>query len=98
MKKKKIISIVTLLMSFALITGCNTNNSSNITPEESTESNPEDTVAIDVDEEYAKEVVDLINDLNDNSTEQEISYVIEKYNDLTIRQKTLVSNYDILEE
>lgn len=98
MKKKKIISIVTILMSFALITGCNTNNSNNITPEEPAESNPEDTVAIDVDEEYAKEVVDLINDLNDNSTEQEISYVIEKYNDLTIRQKKLVSNYDILEE
>ena len=98
MKKKKLISIITLVLSFALVTGCNKENSSSVTPVEPPHQSPDDTETIDVDEEYAKEVIDLINTLNDNSTEQEINYVAEKYNDLTDRQKLLVTNYDTLQE
>ena len=81
-----------LVVSSTMLFSCTKNN-------ESTPSTPsiEDVSTVDVDEMYAQEVIDLIEALNENSTTQDVEYILQKYNDLTSRQKTLVTNYYKLE-
>lgn len=99
MKKRKIITGIAFVLSLSLLSGCNKEeNTPAQEQEEVIHHSPEDTETVDVDEEYAKEVVDLINALNENSTEEDIINALNKYNDLTARQKLLVSNYSKLQE
>ena len=51
---------------------------------------------VDVDKEKADEVIQLIETLTSESTEEEIQAVIDAYNDLTPRQQSFVTNYDKL--
>lgn len=95
MKKSKNVFILSLLFLFSL-TGCNKQGSSS-SVSEPTPIPASDVSIDDIDQQYAQVVIDLINSLNDESTPEEVAFVLSKYNDLTERQKTLVTNYYLLQ-
>lgn len=93
--KKKIILPIAMLLSLSCLVGCQP------TQQESNpfyDSESEETEVVDVDREAAQVVIDMINGLNDDSTEEEIKAVIDAYNALTERQKSFVTNYHLLQE
>ena len=90
MGRNKLLTLM-IVMTAVLMSGCKSNNDS------SKPSSFEDVSTIDVDEMYANEVIELIESLNENSTTQDVEYILGKYNDLTERQKTFVYNFYKLE-
>lgn len=104
MKQNKIILLLATLLCFASLTGCQPTKDPNtdtetpdITESETDTETESEPPYVDTDKEKAQEVIDLIDSLNENSTIEEIKFVISKYNDLTQRQKAMVTNYEKLE-
>ena len=95
MKNSKKTLFLSLLFLF-IFTGCKS-PSENSSFSEQTPTPASDISTVDIDEQYAQEVIDLINSLNSDSTPEDVAFVLSKYNDLTQRQKTLVTNYYLLE-
>lgn len=97
MRRKKYVLALSALLSLTMLIGCNNQQaSSSSIDSEPTPIPASDVSGEDVDQQYAQEVIDLINSLGSDSTEEDVEYVIAKYNDLTDRQKLLVTNYDML--
>lgn len=95
MKKKIPFLILAVTLLSTSLMGCNNNQTSN--SQNSSGSISSTTEAVDPDVEAAQAVIDMINALSDESTEEEINAVVAAFNNLTSRQKNLVTNIGILE-
>lgn len=94
--KKKLLKLVSIALVFPLI-GCTPFWKKESASNEPQPTPAEDVETQDIDLKYAQEVITLIDGLNSNSTKEEIDAVKSRYNDLTERQKGLVTNYDKFE-
>ena len=93
---KKGLIILTTLLSLFMVTSCNNSNAT-LEPSTVIVDINDGNVQVDVDKNYALEVVGIINALNDNSSREDIVNALKAFNNLTERQKKYVTNYDLLE-
>lgn len=95
MKKRNNALRLVMIALLTTLTGCQ--QSSTSTEEIGPTPLPaSDVVPVDTDYEYAKKVIDMIDSLNQDSTKEDIEAIVEAYNKLTERQKSMVTNYSLL--
>lgn len=93
MKKRKLIACLAGVLCLTVLTSCSSELENPFFDSESVvESVPED-----VDRAKAQEVIDMINNLTSESTKEEVQAVFDAYNQLTERQKSFVTNFEVLE-
>lgn len=92
-KKAKVLAAIIAAMS---LVGCTKKEQQSAI--EPTPTPRSDVPFVDADREKAQEVMDLISALSEESSVDEIEAVVDRYNDLTDRQKNMVENYDVLQE
>lgn len=104
MRKNKLAFLLAALLSVGAFTSCSKGPGVESNPfhesETETGSSESSEEIVDVDEEAAQVVIDMIDALDENKPYEElkedVEAVLEAYNDLTARQKSMVTNYDKL--